>query len=231
MGRYRRGTKERAIEDISALLERYSGTKRERLLSYWLSEYSKYIQQEETFKPQFLKHYRRGEIIKANLGYRVGKEEGGPHYAVVLDKQNSPYSDIITILPLSSKKANFIPNKYTLDLGNEIYTLLNEKAQKAFSNSIKNIDITPNPAITGENIEISVELDYTETQKIIEEINSMKTGSLALISQITTISKMRIMKPLRTTDALSNIRLSDRSLDLIDRKIMKLYIGNSIIEE
>lgn len=97
MEQYTLGTKERALDDISKMLDRYSGSKREHLLASWLSEYSRYIKQEETFKPQYLKRYKRGEIIKVNLGYRLGNEEGGPHYAIVLNKNNSPYSDILTI--------------------------------------------------------------------------------------------------------------------------------------
>ena len=60
----------------------------------------------------------------------------------------------------------------------------------------------------------------------MSEIASMKEGSIGLITQITSISKMRIIKPTRTTDALSGIRLSDDSLNRIDAQILKLYIGN-----
>ena len=59
----------------------------------------------------------------------------------------------------------------------------------------------------------------------MKEIKSMKEGSIALISQITSISKIRIIKPTRTTDALSGIRLSDNSLNAIDQKISELYLG------
>ncbi|MFR4125889.1 hypothetical protein [[Ruminococcus] torques] len=43
-------------------------------------------------------------MIQVDLGFRIGHEEGGLHYAVVLNKKDSPYSDILTVLPLSSKK-------------------------------------------------------------------------------------------------------------------------------
>lgn len=219
------GTKERALDDISSMLKRYAGTKKEHLLASWLSAYSKFIKQEETFKPQYLKRYKRGEIIKVNFGYRLGSEQGGPHYAIVLDKDNSTYSDIITVLPLSSKKDSTKLNKYTLDLGNEIYLSLKRKAQIAFSKSIKNVKITPETAKPGQEVEISIEIDDSNVQPIMDEIDSMKEGSVALISQITSISKMRIIKPKRTTEALSGIRLSDDSLNKIDEQICKLYIG------
>ena len=68
-------------------------------------------------------------------------------------------------------------------------------------------------------------MEFAEHQKIIDEIKMMKEGSIALISQITTISKMRIIKPQKNSDALSGICLSSESLDKIDEKILELYIG------
>ena len=53
----------------------------------------------------------------------------------------------------------------------------------------------------------------------------MKKGSVALVGQITTISKIRIYNPLHPNDTLSNIRISPALLDLIDAKITELYLG------
>ena len=217
------GTKERAIEDITEMLNKYSGTKRGYLLSSWLSEYSRFIKQEETFKPQFLKRYKRGEIVKVNLGYKIGCEEGGPHYAIVLDKQNSIYSDNLLILPLSSKTETTKFNRYTLDLGNEIYEKLQEKYLQKFNECIK--DVSAEFSEDQKTIKLSVKVDSSEADKVQEEIDSMKAGSIALISQITTISKIRIIKPKRTTEALSDICVCSETLDKIDKQIKELYIG------
>lgn len=217
------GTKERALHDLELLLDRYKGTKRASLLASWFSEYAHYIKQEETFKPQFLKRYKRGEIVHVNLGYRIGNEEGGPHYAIVLDKNNSPYSDVLLVLPLSSKKTTTKLNRYTIDLGNEIYERLQEKYLKKFRKSIKDVDAHLNES--DHTVTFSVLIDTSEADKVQKEIDSMKEGSIALVSQITTVSKMRIIKPLRTTDALSGICVSSGTLDKIDGKIQELYIG------
>lgn len=64
---------------------------------------------------------------------------------------------------------------------------------------------------------ISQRVEYLN--KMQTEILKMKHGSIALIHQITTISKQRIYK----TPVLSGIKLSNASLDLIDKKIKKLY--------
>ena len=51
----------------------------------------------------------------------------------------------------------------------------------------------------------------------------MKAGTIALVGQITTISKYRIYDPLSTKNALHGIRVSDATLDLIDSKIKELF--------
>lgn len=53
-----------------------------------------------------MKKYKRGSIIKANLGFNVGNEEGGLHYCIVLDKTNALSSGTLTVIPLTSIKEN-----------------------------------------------------------------------------------------------------------------------------
>lgn len=68
---------------------------------------------------------------------------------------------------------------------------------------------------------------YTQTKqlnKIKEEISQMKTGSIALVDQITTISKIRVYDPRNAYGVLSGIRLSPESLDKINDKLKELFI-------
>lgn len=51
----------------------------------------------------------------------------------------------------------------------------------------------------------------------------MKKGSIALVNQITTISKQRIYYPKSSKDLLAGVRLSNSSLDLLDKKINELF--------
>lgn len=62
--------------------------------------------------------------------------------------------------------------------------------------------------------------------RMYTEIDKMKKGSLALVKQITTISKMRIYDSKTNYDILSNIKLSNEKLDIIDRSIISLYTKN-----
>ena len=55
------------------------------------------------------------------------------------------------------------------------------------------------------------------------EVLKMKCGSIALVNQITTISKIRIYDPKTDHDILSGIRLSNEKLDLIDDEIQKKF--------
>ncbi len=62
-------------------------------------------------------------------------------------------------------------------------------------------------------------------EKINFELFQMKRGTIALVNQITTISKQRIYNPKKDVDILSGIKLSDEKMNLIDEKIKKLYIN------
>ena len=60
--------------------------------------------------------------------------------------------------------------------------------------------------------------------KIGDEIAQMKEGSIALVNQITTVSKMRIFDPRNLKGVLSGISLSPASMDKINDKVKELYI-------
>lgn len=82
--------------------------------------------------------------------------------------------------------------------------------------------LSDNSSQTIENTkQLTQKLNYL--QKIKDELLRMKDGSVALIHQITTISKQRIYDPKNSTDILARIRLSDQTLNSIDDKIIKMY--------
>ena len=61
-------------------------------------------------------------------------------------------------------------------------------------------------------------------EKIEKEIAQMKEGSIALINQITTISKIRIYDPKNSNGVLSGITLSQAQMEKINEKVKDLYI-------
>lgn len=68
-----------ALNQIDTLLTYHienNNLKKANLLAYWFEDFTKYNLAEENFNPKLLKKYKRGSIIKANLGFNVGNEEG-----------------------------------------------------------------------------------------------------------------------------------------------------------
>lgn len=210
--------------------------KKVNLLSYWLKDYIQYIDYEESFNSALLKEYNYGDIIKVNLGFNIGNEEGGLHYCVVLDKKNSKKHSTLTVIPLTSVKEHSKPNRASVPLGNEIFEKIVFKArnilnsidrEKAISgqNKLQYIRESNLDAITSEEISAmkDLKLKVPIIEKIIDEVTQMKKGSIALINQITTISKQRIYDPKKDLDVLANICLSDEKMKLISEKIKKFY--------
>lgn len=231
--------KDNAIRRLSSLLDKYISNpdtlKNANNLSYWLSSYSSYLDFEKEFDSTRLKSYKYGDVIKVNLGYNIGDEEGGLHYCVVMDKKNNKSSKIVTVVPLSSVKENKEIHKSCVFLGNEIYTNFEEKY-----NTIKNVFIAEATEVlsmkNNSNLgEVPEEFtrklnkameDLKTLEKFEDEISKMKKGSIALVNQITTVSKQRIYNPQRYSDILSGLQLSDNSLKLICNKLKQLFIKN-----
>lgn len=216
--------KQIALNQLDSLLTYHienNNLKKANLLSYWFEDFAKYNLAEETFNPKLLKKYKRGSIIKANLGFNVENEEGGLHYCIVIDKSNALSSGTLTVIPLTSIKENKKYNTTTLNLGDEIYLNLKKICDNMSQKLSKEYeDIWKLPAEKAEQFN----LDFKYIKKVEKEISKMKKGSIALVSQITTISKQRIYDPKTSSDILANLRVSNNTLDLIDSKIKELFI-------
>lgn len=189
--------------------------KTSHLLAYWINDYANYHDEEKTFDTGKLIVFKRGNIIKVNLGFNIGHELGGLHYCVVLDKYDNPKNGTLNVIPLTSKKKKKYP-KSSIDLGDEIYNTLNllyTKEIEKLSNKYTDIWSLPTEKVK------QFTTDFEYVKKIKDEISKMKIGSVALINQITTVSKQRIFDD----EILRRVRLSKESLDLIDNGIIKFF--------
>lgn len=210
-------------------------------LSYWLEDWTTFLDYEPNFSPKSLRRYKRGEIVKVHLGFNIGSEEGGLHYAVVLDKNNPKSSPVVTIAPLTSVKSHVDVNKLkpgSVFLGNELFTNLSAKisaTQKHLSEEVALLQALVNnldDSTSDEdrfNLLARVERATSETEllnRMRSEISRMNRGSIALVNQITTISKIRIYDPKTDHDILSNIKLSNEKLDLIDEALIKKFTNS-----
>lgn len=242
--------------------------KKTNLISYWIKDYVKMINFEESFDPAKNIAYKRGNIVKLNFGFNIGAEYGGLHYGIVLDNHNAHNSPVVTVIPLTSKKDAKVLHKNSVDLGNELYkslklkydtiskTLKEEQEELVAVNAAFEILIKMANDSLGkyksceENVEKEQELSNAEiylnaTKKITEiwedkklhnqsqqeylekiglEISRMKEGSIALVNQVTTISKMRIFDPRNLKGVLSGVSLSEENMKKINQKLQDLYV-------
>ena len=197
--------KKKAIDKLENLIDKYiaDGSKKAELLSYWLEDYSKYLEFEPKFDPKKLKKYKRGEVITVIPLTSVKKNK---------DVNNLRPGEVYLGSDLKDKMANklkIIESEYD-DLKNKPLADLVSSELCDEDQPIKHLERFIEKIMIIENLK--------------RELNRMKNGSIALVGQITTISKIRIYEPKTNKDALAKIRLSDESLNLIDKEIKSLYI-------
>lgn len=58
---------------------------------------------------------------------------------------------------------------------------------------------------------------------VLRRYVGLKEHSYAKIHQITTISKLRIVKPVNVLDPIRRLKVSNEVLDKIDKKIVELF--------
>lgn len=252
-------SKKSSIRKLNNLLEGYINDpnpdiqKKAYLISSWIQQFVSFISFEKQFVPAKNISYKRGNIIKVNFGFNIGCELGGPHYAVVLDKNNKHSADTITVIPLVSLKETKKVYERDVFLGNELYNTLNAKFSSILSNckthleELSKMDKMLNHLITvlehlpdsdDKNAKLleanafrdNYDKSYSELEKEIEqcealqkEISQMKQGSIARIEQITTVSKMRIWIPKKCEDILYNVSFSENAMKKINKKLKELY--------
>lgn len=208
---------------------------------YWIKDYIRFLNYENTFrdkcKQKKARRYKRGEILKVHLGYNIGSEEGGLHYCVVITKNDNPSNPVLTVIPLTSVKehTNITKLPYgSLSLGDDLYTATEAKITFQIDsltkqmvdiqmeyNEFKDNDIESLNRISAKLELVRINLD--NCKKAQKEFDKMKRGSIALVNQITTISKIRIVDPKTSTDPLAGIKLSVDNLELIDKMIIQNY--------
>lgn len=236
--------KNKALSDMSSYLDGLINSDDTKLngkadkLCYWISDWCRFLDFEQHFSSKSLRRYKRGEIIKVHLGFNVGSEEGGLHYAVVIDKDNARSCPTVTIVPLTSVKPSIditdLKNG-SIFLGNELFINLNAKISATSKHLYQELDLLNNILEKYKKDFIPFDINDLENRikycnqellslgRMRTEVHKMKNGSIALVNQITTISKIRIYDPKTDHDVLSNIKLSNEKLDLLDNEIRKKY--------
>lgn len=222
-------TLDRLNETINERIE--TDYKKSVLLTYWLKDYNNFLKQELTYRPNYQPALKQGSIVQVNLGFRLGNEQGGLHYAIVLDKNDNKRKPIITVIPLSSIKEGKQLHKTHVNLGSEVYNLIDIKTNQIIESAENQINELSR-LLKNENN------DYGELKNLINKQNEqikyagdcikktqrLKKGSYAICEQIITISKMRVYDPITTRDPLYNLIISDESMEKIKKIIKQNYI-------
>ena len=124
--------KKEALTALSSYMDSL-GENQGSKLAYWISDYVRFLKREPGFDPKKLIRYKRGAIVKVHLGYRVGSEEGGLHYAVVMDVDNKLSNPVATVIPLTSIKPDTdLDHLHSskVFLGDEIFVKLLEELKE-----------------------------------------------------------------------------------------------------
>ncbi|WP_085022405.1 type II toxin-antitoxin system PemK/MazF family toxin [Anaerovibrio sp. JC8] len=234
---------EKAIKDLlseyqsafDSLLNDEHGYKKGALLYYWLRDYKNYLENELDFSPNFFPNFKRGNIVNVNLGFNIGAEMGGLHYAVVLADSNRMNPNIV-IAPLTSVKSTKDVSKLRpteLYIGEELFYMIKGKytaLRTSIPTEIKLLEEAAEHGACGEELdkkikELVLKIDLLE--KTMKKFLVLKHGSIVVLNQIRTISKMRVVDPTDKYDILYGLKLSTPNLDAMDEKMSSLYLRHS----
>ncbi len=223
--------KEEALNKLNKLLDKLinsnSPSKADKL-AYWFEDYARLLESEDSVTS--FNSYKRGDVIKAELGFNIGSEQGGLHYCIVL-ANSSPYQKVVQVVPLTSIKPhkNLKKLRYgEINIENELYLLLkvkNDILENQYQEQCADIERISD-SLSAEEYEArhkAARINLDRSKRVKREINRMKLGSIVLVNQITTISKLRIVDPKNNNSVLYNIRISNNSLNKIDEKIVEMF--------
>lgn len=193
--------------------------KKSDLLAYWIYDFAEYHDDEKTFDIGKSGIYSRGDIIKVNLGFNIGNELGGLHYCIVLNKYDNSKNGTLNVIPLTSRKENKKYDSSSVNLGKELYNVFQNKIKIEKKKLKQILDKLEKNKDVPFSLQKIVEKEQKYIEKMEKEIFKMQKDSIALINQITTISKQRIFK-----DTIRrNVKISSNSLDLIDIQFTKYF--------
>lgn len=185
--------------------------------------------EQHTNKRQRYHKYKRGQFVIVRFGKRIGTEFSGTHPAIVISKEDNLFSGNITVIPLTSKH-----HSQYLELGELLDKSVYSKLGKGVAKEIFTIIEVRDILDTSENLDEAVsrmsELnlpvinDYIKYyQQLTDKYESMFKQSYAIVSQITTISKSKIVKPINKLDPLNELIISNTTLDKIDSELLSQF--------
>ena len=184
------------LEDYLHHLQRMNDEENQRSdkIAQWIENWVKYLKIEQVFNPRSIQALKRGSIVYADFGFNVGREYGGLHYAIVLNKTDARSNHLLHVLPLTSvKETTDISNlKYfQLPIGNEVFQLLSNKALKKVRELSELYDrFSKKDGELREKV-VMVESLIEDNKKTLEILKNLSSSDMddSSIKQILTINK------------------------------------------
>ncbi len=169
------------------------------------------LEEPKSSKVPHLRTYKRGTIVKADFGVGIGSEMSQVHFAIVLNNYDNPKNDVLTVVPLISKR-----NNYNLYLGALIIDVLVKKVEKEFK-PIKD-KIKYKKEIT---LEEKTKLNKLTT--LVSYYKSNAKSTYACCNLVTTISKKQIFLPINEYDIVGKTRCTNEVLKMIENDLKIKY--------
>lgn len=91
-----------AFENYDIIIKKSKG-KFATLDDWLLKESNIFLKETNSSKKNIYLKYKRGQIIKVDFGVNIGTELSHTHFAIVLNNDDTKYTDNITVVPLTSK--------------------------------------------------------------------------------------------------------------------------------
>lgn len=208
----------------------------------WMHTYISYKANESKFNPTYLPKYEQGQIIFVDFGCGVRHEFSYPHYAIVLNTKDRKKNDLLTVVPLTSKKEKHNTLKeWEHEISYPIKNLLVDKVLSNFSIygdkyvplRDKVITFSKNSSSLSKDeyakryselVDAGVKEIYSSNKDVMVFAEKMAKGSIVELNQIKTISKSRIIFPVKKSHALYDIRIHPNDLTLIQYKLVNHFI-------
>lgn len=197
----------------------------------------KHTEEINSKKPKKYICYKRGSIVKVVFGVGVGQELSGDHLAIVLTKDDNPYSSTVSVIPLTSKST-----KRSVSIGIDIFIGINNKLNEYLKVEKEKLDNISNEieAIMKNEKDIDYETlskllkntskkinDETiaskEMIRMVNKYSTINPESFAIVDGICKISKLRILKPANRFDPIRTLSVNNGILDKINEIIIKNY--------
>ena len=221
------------LEDYLHHLQRMDdeGNKRSDKIAQWIENRTKYLKIEQTYNPKSIQALKRGSIVYADFGFNVGREYGGLHYAIVLNKTDARSNHLLHVLPLTSvKETTDISNlKYFQFLiGNEVFRLLVNKANRKIIELTELYDRFSKKDDELNNRAVMVEALIEDNKKTLEILKKLPNSDIddSSIEQLQTINKNLDF----TSDQLYKIRQEKKENAILRSELEeKLEYANKFI--